>query len=128
MYTKVIYCYYLAIKTGRYSYQKRAQNIMEVKGLTTFEAPPQPKIRRDNCSEVNSKVLPRNVEETTPEYVVGSPDSSRHQATASSDINELEDIISTITSVHLKNTVFTAEFKKMKSENERKYLVCCSVD
>lgn len=137
-----VFC--VAIKTGRYSYQKRAQNIMEVKGLTTLETQTRSHIRKDDSSKGKTKlpkILPKDVNveinlkdaemnvkdveiQAAKSAAVSSPDSSQQPLTVPSSEKDLEDIIKRITDVHLKNTAFTPEFAVQKLENERRYLVC----
>ena len=107
-----------AIKTGRYTHEKKTRDIREVKRLQEVE-----KLKREGryvdtatTTTATSKRSSAPARLTTPASSPDVPDNA-----------ELEKIIKDITDVHMQHTPHTPEFFAKLPQKEKEFLVSCAL-
>ena len=107
----------IAIKTGRYTHTKKAQDIMEVKGLSG---------PLSTSSQSSFSVQSPHTSANNDRFSEVSPDLTRRPISPPVDTEEIEKIIHVIASTQMKQTKYTPEFVAMQRKNEKIYLVTVS--
>jgi hypothetical protein len=104
--------YPLAIKTGRYTYAKKAKDLMEVRGLKVQDL-------------VTSKARPPDLDTMYQSNLptVERPSRSERPSSPVLTADEMDGIIQRITSVQSTLCCLTPDFLERQSKNVKHYLV-----